>query len=470
MADDKTVSNTGDFDILATIEFSKNTFSFIMDEEGREKTRQKLIEKGVTIDALEKVTAPYKITNVTIVTSEDGERSITIEVDQDLPDASGILSYNLLFLWVLKGQPKQPRKSTRAKQIGAIMSPGNRQLTITDKDFQFSLSTRRNGTAYIMPVQRDIIDQFENRHGLLVPLDNQINLNEVRKRTGAGLVDLSQADIALLRSFATAAFHHAESATRDTLEVYYPSFFRELGIDVQSHTGYGKSGDNADSDEIEKNQSKAADFMAKLNVFEDCIGVFDGGRSYWKVFDIIGIDQENQTITIAMPYFLRLFDMVKAHNLIDKPTKAQPYKLRPWYSFLIHSKIVSERNKPAVEIATLLVTRLEQRGGRPDAELKQNRKYKAPDTITYKIKFSSIVRDIPLLHDRIASAKSTSQKNQVLKRAFTGAYGLMKARTDAYQYFVDLHIPEVIPTVTTMDTYLIITHSGIDGDFESTGN
>ena len=82
------------------------------------------------------------------------------------------------------------------------------------------------------------------------------------------------------------------------------------------------------------------------------------------------------------------------------------------------------------------------------------------------IKYRSIHYDTSYLKRRVDAYKSTADKNKALRRAFEKAYQLIKTKTDAGEYFIDLHIPEIIPTMSTLDDLLTITHHGINGDYK----
>jgi hypothetical protein len=43
---------------------------------------------------------------------------------------------------------------------------------------------------------------------------------------------------------------------------------------------------------------------------------------------------------------------------------------------------------------------------------------------------------------------------------------LLKEKTDVYKYYNNLKIPEIIPTVTTLDQVLEISHTGINKDYK----
>ena len=87
--------------------------------------------------------------------------------------------------------------------------------------------------------------------------------------------------------------------------------------------------------------------------------------------------------------------------------------------------------------------------------------------VTYTRTFASIIDDVPLLKKRISTGKP-ADRNKALKRAFEGAYKLLRTRTDAYQYFIDLQVPATIPTMTTLNTDMVITHAGISATYKHT--
>ena len=70
------------------------------------------------------------------------------------------------------------------------------------------------------------------------------------------------------------------------------------------------------------------------------------------------------------------------------------------------------------------------------------------------------------LKEKIEEQSEAKHINQTLKRHFSKAYKLMKTKTDFYKYFIDLEIPEIIPTKTTFETDVIkIKHNGKNKDY-----
>lgn len=342
----------------------------------------------------------------------------------------------------------EPRISNRkaAQLAGALMGVGGRQLSITDRKYQFALTPRRNSIAFISVLDAELMEQMVFEGGKLNLLKSGMEPATIKRKTRDGLKTVKELDLPLLRQLCTAAYTTAKSADINTITVYLPAFCKEMGIDMQG--------------------GKPVDLFGKLEAFNHCIGVFEDG-SYWKLFELLGYDKEKNTLTFATPYINRLFLAIARNN--TKQLKSGKTYETPAYSLLMHSTTASERNKAAVEIANRLITGLQQRGHVPDAELKQNKGAQGiePGIVTYSVSFSTIIDDIPLLRDRLDAAKSTQQKNQTMRRAFTGAYKILKTKTDAYKYYINLSIPEIVPTVTTIDNLLRITHYGKNGKYKA---
>jgi len=345
-----------------------------------------------------------------------------------------------------------PEKSAHkaAELAGAIMQVGGRQAAITDKKFQHALTTKKNDSAYIEVYKDDFINLLTFKNGALNILESDTGGKEIT----SGLQSDQSIDTALLREVYTAIYQTATHIDAHTVTIYLPSFCREMGIDIQS--------------------KKAVNIFDKFQQFNKCLGVLDGNKRL-KVLDVIGFDIAANTITIAAPYMNRiLFDIMEKN---EKTKKNGEKYLNPAHHFLMHSTIVSERNKPAIEIANRIITGIMQRGTTPDAKLPQNKNLNLADNniddtqVTYRVSFQEIIDSIPQLQSRLqktdkkGKASSTNQANMQLKRAFEGAYRILKQKTDVYQYYLYLDIPKTTPTATTLKDLLVITHNGKNADY-----
>lgn len=336
---------------------------------------------------------------------------------------------------------------TRHARPADVLPVGNgRQLSITNKKYQFALTAKSNPSAYIAIFDDAFFDTLEfNEDGTLILRPGLEG--KIKKAAQDGLQDVQNFNGALLRQIFTAAFKAQREMTADTIKVYFPDFCKEMGIDIQS--------------------GKPNDLFAKLRLFENYMGVFNRSK-YYKVLIILGYDADENTLTLATPYMNRLLMEIASNPARKVDTRAVHYEI-PGYCWLIHSSIVSERNEPAKDIVDRLLTGLVQRGGTPDNKLRQNaNRADASDRVTYTRTFASIIDDVPLLKKRIGTGKP-ADRNKALKRAFECAYKLLRTRTDAYQYFIDLQVPTTIPTMTTLNMNMIITHAGISATYKHTG-
>lgn len=337
---------------------------------------------------------------------------------------------------------KKKRKPRHDRELDLLSTSNGRQLSITHPEYQYALTMRRNKTAYIRRMDGGIIANLSfNKQG---QLEINPNIEKDIKTALKKAQDAQGFDTALLQQIFTAVYKAQQSITPTTITIHVPTFCREMGIDI--HSG------------------KANDILAKLKVFENCMGVL-GGNNYYAVLTIIEIHPEANTMTFAAPYMNRILMEIASKPAAKKETKAFQYVI-PGYSWLIHSAIVSERNEPAKQIVTRLIAGLLQRGGKPDNKLAQNKgREGVEEKVSYSISFNTLVNDAPILKQRIAQG-TTANKNLKLRRAFEGAYNLLKTRTDAYKYFIDLNVQEVTPTITTLDRELTITHRGINPEYK----
>lgn len=329
----------------------------------------------------------------------------------------------------------------RSLEIDAISVGNGRQLSITNKHYQYALTTRKNKYAYIEVLTGGIMNNLRISESgeLEIGPDDEKRLKAAAK----GRADAEGFSVSLIQQVFTAVYRAQESIGPEGITVYMPKFCREMGIDIS--------------------KGNANDIWGKLKVFEECLGVLEGSKRY-AVLNISAIDPEANTITIAAPYMYRLLRAIKEDPATKVVRKSYSYEIAG-YSWLIHSTIVSNRNEAAKQIVNRIIAGLIQRGGKADSKLAQNKdKQNVGSIVTYSVSFATIVHDVPILESRIA-AGTTADKNKKLKRAFTGAYELLKKETDAYKYFIGLTIPEHVPTMTTLKNDLVITYQGINAAY-----
>ena len=341
----------------------------------------------------------------------------------------------------------QPKASTRA---GSLVSAGYYQYIISGKGFEHALTTQRNKNAYIALMNPDFFDRLDFSKEAGVLTWNQETAGIVRQYNRGKYEDIKDLDFPLLTQIYTATVKAHIRHDAYTITVSMPEFFREMGIDAS--------------------KGNAPDIMAKLHSFENCVGIMQGTRTVAKLFSIIEIDMTNHTMTFAVPYIIRLYEVLEEKNHIEKTTRKGEILnyVQPFHNSLVHSTIVSERNKPAVELVYLITNGLLQRGYIPDIDTyrKKGAKTAFPDRITYSKSYRSLINDAPLLRGRIQSYKAVTDQNKALRRAFEKAYQLIDTKTDAAEWFVNLQYNNAIPTMTTLDDELTITHDGRNGDYK----
>ena len=347
------------------------------------------------------------------------------------------------------GDGKKIRTSAnKAARGDQLVSAGYYQIAISDKKYQHALTTKKNKSAYIQVMTPDFFEKLDFTGGVIT-WDREV-AGVIKNNRRGSYEDIQDIDPALLTQIYTAAVKAHKSHSGFTITVYLYKFLREMGIDP------GKN--------------NAPDTMRKLQSYENCIGIMPGTGIIAKLFSIIEINATDNTMTFAVPYIFRLIDELERKNKIEgKTKKGELYEYEaPYNNRLVHSSIANERNKTAVELVYLITTGLLQRGKTPDAKTwaREKAKMADPALVSYSTSFRTLINDAPLLRGRIKSYKSQNDKNKALRRAFEKAYQLIKAKTDAGEYFIDLHIPEIIPTMSTLDDLLTITHHGINGDYK----
>ena len=336
--------------------------------------------------------------------------------------------------------------ANKAARGNQLVSAGYYQFAISDKKYKHALTTKRNKSAYIAVMTPDFFEKLDFTGGIIT-FDREI-AGYIRADRRGSYEDIQDIDPALLTQIYTAAVKAHKSHSGYTITVYFNAFLREMGIDP------GKS--------------NAPDIMRKLRSFENCIGIMQGTGIIAKLFSIIEINVTDNTMTFAVPYILRLIDELESKNKIERKTKDGDIEyIAPYHNMLVYSTIANERNKTAVELVYLIIAGLHQRGKVPDANTyaKKDMQHRDPRLVTYQTSFGSLVDDTSILSGRIEAYKSTADKNKALRRAFEKAYQLIETKTDAGEYFIDLQIPKIIPTISTLDDKLTITHHGVNGDY-----
>ena len=392
---------------------------------------------------------------------------------------------------------KNPKKSARelAAEKGALMTTGGRLADISNKDYSGWLDEIPNDSAYISYVGPHYWDNIEVDEG-----GNLYEGDEARVQRA-----VREQDAKILRAFDEGSFGNErpkehERINKEVLRallnatikvdgayrtIYLPAFAAELNenykVDVDEYEQNGELNDKGkiskaaadlrakEAEEARKNGQKVytkekPSIMQQFYSLDYWVGVLDG--SFPKRTAIItGLNPEAKTIEVVLPYIDEIKRRVEEVQQLEMEKKRRAYML-PVYNKLVYSSIDAERNKLAVDLVYTIIDKLLQRGSKPASEFKENQtdddqeEKKGSKKVVYRIKYSSLVKDTPLLAMAYKNADNVDKKYKVLQRTFKKAFELLHSKTDLYEYFLNLKIPETPPTIRTIDNTLIITHSG----------
>ena len=321
-------------------------------------------------------------------------------------------------------------KKKIAAEQGAVTELPKRVTLITEREHVQALTVIPNPTGYIQMLKSEVINQLDFMDGQVWfeggECREELVLQSRSPKEASHLLDFP-----LLRTFYTILFNNSAKVKGDQITIYLPTLCDFLGMEMRKKT----------LDELFK----------KIDAFRDVIGIM--GKNFYKVLEFVDHDETLNCLTFSSPYIMRLLQSLGSR--VDNKTREKgASKKKPAHCFLIHSEIYKERNKAAIEIVVRLVTLLQQRGT-------------ALKTTTCNIRFSTIIKDIPLLDGMIENQNRAADKNIIIRRAFSKAFELMKNKTDLYCYYRDLVIPTDIPTTSKLNDLLIVTHKGINLDFKS---
>ena len=220
-----------------------------------------------------------------------------------------------------------------------------------------------------------------------------------------------------------------------TVKIYVPDLMRMLGL---------------------KNTSKimAKAVIDKIYGYHNILGLMEThvmGRTFHSEYPVMlyhGYDEENNTVYFSSPYMNKIIkEVLGASILKDKFGKPRLSKkglplLAPSHSYLIKSSLANEKNKRAAEIVAIVVTVIEQAGDN-----------------TPHIKAQTIIDRHPDLQIALERA-SPSDRNKILKRAFSAAWKFLDKHTTLKETYRNIKLDQPIPTMRTLDMVFKFPHSG----------
>lgn len=293
----------------------------------------------------------------------------------------------------------------------------------------------------------------------------------------------------------------------NTISFYMPTICRELKIDPRTYSSKRKAGqDYADM------RLKA--MLEIIAPFDPLVGRTPDG-SYYRALAFESYDKGSDTMTISTPYLYRL-------KAIAEQRAGQQQLNR-----LLHSAVVNEPNRAAVELANRILTGIVRRGVRPDYKTykveppvtkkrvtrtgkdgqrttttteydtsSQSDGMSTPSkTVTYKVKYQTLIDDCPQLRselDKIINGKGKAEReaeerkasieevkrarekdkktvpqrvNKKLKDVFTAAFRIIAEKSDAPARYLEFTLPTTTRTVKgkKCTTYDAPTNSSLSG-------
>lgn len=383
---------------------------------------------------------------------------------------------------------KNPHKSAREQALeqGAIMTTGGRLADISNKDYSGWLDEVPNGAAYLSYVGAHYWDNIEiDDGGNIYEGDEARVIRSVRSQDGkiikaleAGTFDdgrppeHGRINKEVLRALLNATIE--ENGAYRT--IYLPKFAHELNanyrVDIDEYDERGELNEKGKETakraaEARANNSKMVteakpSIMQQFYSLDYWVGVINGDTPK-RTAIITSINKEAKTIEVVLPYIDAIKKQLEEAQEIEAINHHRAYIL-PAYNFLVHSNMDAERNKLAVDLVYTIIDKLLRRGSKPASEFKENQQEneekKNGEKVVYRVKYSTLIKDTPLLSMAYKNADGSKREYDVLNRTFKRAFTLLKKKTDIYDYFLDLNIPETPPTKRTIDDNLIITHKG----------
>lgn len=343
-------------------------------------------------------------------------------------------------------EPKGYRTKT---QVGNTAKMPKALALITQRDYQYALSFKNDEQAHLqLTAEPDKL--LISRTGAMYYDNRPVTLSRLEPFFSTkGICDIDTPQLLALysivwKSLEARAYDLALNGSQEEIlshcvKMYLPDFL----------TLISEKRPSLSQDNINKALEKIDQFSKIMGVIEE-----NGSKSIFPLMSWLGYSEKENVIYLTMPYInMVILKVLKASIQCDKQgkpkiNKAQQPILGAYHSYLIKPGLAGVRNQRAAELVCAIVALIERAG------------HLGP-TKPPHIYASTLVERCPGLAQAIEKAKTTSDKNKVLKRAFEGAWKLLPKYTAVKDYYQGIKIPTVIPTMGTLDTMLLeFPHSG----------
>lgn len=342
----------------------------------------------------------------------------------------------------LENADKASERTYRTRNnAGTLSAIPDRLPVITSSTFQNALTFNKNSSAYLQPLSKKAKLQYKSGVLLLDGLPvTSAGLSSPCKNDEA----IEKFNLTLLRVlYGIILIEYPPSlpesrASSKKIEIYYPDFARKIG----KSPNIGKEDVN--------------EFVSSIRLFETVVGIINNGTENRNILPVLvfrGYDDSKNVISFSSPYMERISKDIyesgfrkKGNGEVMLRKDGWPQML-PTYSYLIDISIAKERNRKAVEIVFTVVVLIEQSGNK-----------------TPHIRASTVIDRNPLLHKSL-DGQTSGNKNNLLKRAFSKAWQLLREKTFLTQTYKNIRLPDpddeaVIPTASTLGMVFSFPHEG----------
>lgn len=367
---------------------------------------------------------------IPIVTRLHGDENQT--EDQDIEDRQIGIDDLIPTQSIEQPAGGRPRLDSMPEQ-SILLSDFPGRLSIPSmRGYDLALGGYLGGEAYIAAYGDTLPDaQLEFRDGCIVVNgndDNPIPVVDIKRRP----IAQSDVDFGLLLGMYDLIARGADKIEQNgILTVKRAALAERLGFNLRGENAFP--------------------LMAKLDQFGKLWGVTKNGSAD-KLLTVLSYDKDTDMLRIYCGFLLILHRTILESSKRLKKEKGTTKEIpMPSHNFLWHADVANTQSEAALLLA-IEITNVILKAGRRN---------------TASIGYKTLVNQVPILKDQISRQKATADKNKVLRRAFTGAFNLIKNKSDAYKYFTGLTIePAVPPTTTTLSRTIRITHKGLNPEYK----
>lgn len=347
---------------------------------------------------------------------------------------------------------KKRRGTYRTKaKAGKIDKMPDYLPVITHKDYLSALTINKDSTTHLLLLPDSSKLEYEDK---TLYLDGKIvNYDELTKlSTEDGIEKFNSPLLAELFGVILYKFL-ADDSKKDCKDEEFTVYYPDLASQFRKSKAKKKKADEDVSDDTKQkdvgvtNSDWKSESAAVLNdnmaLFQRMAGMINTGTPDQFILPLLtdyGYDPVSNTFHFKSPYMTKLISEIHKSSIKkDKNGKIVMENGKPktvaTYSLLVDREIAKERNKKAVEIVLIMVALVERAGG-----------------FGAHIKASKIVNRTCLLKHSLIG-QTTSNKNLMLKRAFSKALQLLISKTSLKKAYRKFQFPDpaYIPVSSMLD-------------------